>query len=310
VTEPGVPGPVVPAPDVDRRSLGRPDVYRPQPGRLLPERPGPGSLTWRCASDARGLLLAPATLILQVAHPVVGAGVVDHSTFRSEPWRRLAHTVSSVNRLVFGPASTAAAESQRLRRMHARIRGVDGTGRPYRALEPEAYAWVHLTLVHFFVEVQRILGRPLTPPERAQLYREWRQVGHLLGIRERDLPPDWNAFRRYFDHMVEQTLCDNQAVRDVLAAIARPKVPLAWLPAAAWDPVAGHAGSILQLFTVGTLPAVLRARIGLPWTSRDAARLERNAARLRTLLWLVAPPLLAPPQAWPYLIRARLGGFA
>jgi uncharacterized protein (DUF2236 family) len=290
--------------------VGRPDVHPSDADRPRRDRPGPGSLTWRCASDGRGLLLAPATLILQVAHPVVGAGVVDHSTFRSEPWRRLARTVTSVNRLVFAPASTAAAESQRLRRMHAHIRGVDGTGRPYRALEPEAYAWVHLTLVHFFVEVQRNLGRPLTSRERAQLYCEWRQVGHLLGIRERDLPPDWDAFRRYFDHTVEQTLQDNQAVREVLAAIASPKAPLDWLPPVAWDPVAGRAGGLLLLFTVGTLPAVLRARIGLPWTSRDAARLERNAAGLRALLSMVPPPLRTPPVAWPYLIRARLGAFA
>jgi uncharacterized protein (DUF2236 family) len=276
----------------------------------VPDRPGPGSLTWRCASDARGLLLAPATLILQVAHPVVGAGVVDHSTFRSDPWRRLARTVTSVNRLVFAPASTAAEESRRLRRAHAHIRGMDDTGNPYRALEPDAYAWVHLTLIHFFVEVQRILGRPLTSLERTQLYREWREVGYLLGIRERDLPPDWNAFRRYFDHTVEQTLRDNQAVRDVLAAVASPKAPLPWLPPAAWDPVAGRAGSLLLLFTVGTLPAVLRARIGLPWTSRDAGRLERNAARFRALLAMVPPPLRTPPPAWPYLIRARLGAFS
>jgi uncharacterized protein (DUF2236 family) len=63
------------------------------------------------------------------------------------------------------------------------------------------------------------------------------------------------------------------------------------------------------LFTVGTLPAILRARMGLPWTSLDAARLERNAARLRALLSMVPPPLRAPPPAWPYLMRARLGFF-
>src|SRR5437588_236302 len=74
--------------------------------------PGPGSLTWRCASDTRGVLLAPAALILQVAHPVVGAGVFEHSTFRTDPWVRLARTVRSVNRLVFASAPTAAAESQ------------------------------------------------------------------------------------------------------------------------------------------------------------------------------------------------------
>jgi uncharacterized protein (DUF2236 family) len=82
---------------------------------------------------------------------------------------------------------------------------VDDAGHPYRALDPAAYAWVHLTLAHFFVEVQSLLGRPLSPDQKEQLYGEWRQVGRLLGVRDSQLPPDWVCFRRYFDHMVDQT---------------------------------------------------------------------------------------------------------
>jgi uncharacterized protein (DUF2236 family) len=270
------------------------------------ERPGPGSLTWRCASDTRGVLLAPAALILQVAHPVVGAGVADHSTFPADPWVRLGRTVRSVNRLVFAPDAAAAAESQRLRRFHARIRGVDGAGRPYRALEPGAYAWVHLTLVHLFVEVQRVLGQPLTPEERQRLYGEWCQVGRLLGLRARDLPSDWNAFRGYFDDTVQHTLRDNQVVQNVLAAVGSPPKPFALLPPAAWRPVAGRAGSLSLLFTAGTLPPPLRARIGLQWTSADAARLDQTAARLRMVLSLMPPAAWTLPTALPYVIQARL----
>jgi uncharacterized protein (DUF2236 family) len=270
------------------------------------ERPGPGSLTWRCASDTRGILLAPAALILQVSHPVVGAGVADHSTFPADPWRRLARTVRSVNRLVFGPDATAAAESQRLRRFHAGIRGVDEAGRPYRALEPGAYAWVHLTLAHLFVEVQRTLGQPLTWDEREQLYGEWCQVGRLLGLRARDLPTDWKAFRSYFDDTVQHTLRDNQAVQSVLAAVGSPPQPFTLLPPAIWRPVAERAGSLSLLFTVGSLPPPLRARIGLKWTSADAARLDRAAARLRTVLSLTPPAVWTLPTALPHLIRARL----
>jgi uncharacterized protein (DUF2236 family) len=139
------------------------------------QRPGPGSLTWRCVRDSRGFLLAAPTLILQVAHPVVGAGVTQYSSFLADPWTRLLRTIVSVNRVVFAPAAAAAAESQRLRRLHAAIRGTDHAGRPYHALDPAAYAWVHLTLVHFFVEVQRVFGQPLTAEQHQQLYREWRR---------------------------------------------------------------------------------------------------------------------------------------
>ncbi len=273
------------------------------------DRPGPGSLTWRCVSDGRGVLLAPAALILQVAHPVVGAGVADHSTFRSEPWTRLARTVRSVNRLVFGSAVVASAEARRLRQVHARIRGIDGAGNPYDALQPDAYAWVHLTLVHFFVEVQRVLGRPLRADEREQLYGEWRRVGRLLGVQEQNLPSDWQAFRRYFDDTVERTLENNRAVQDVLVAVAHPQSPSVLFPPGLWRAVGDRAGSLALNFTVGTLPPLLRARIGLPWTAQDVARVDRYAARLRALFSTVPQPLLTQPAAWPYLIRARMPSF-
>jgi uncharacterized protein (DUF2236 family) len=256
----------------------------------------------------RGLLLAPPTLILQVAHPVVGAGVTQHSNFAAEPWTRLIRTLMSVNRIVFAPAATAGAESQRLRRLHATIRGTDDAGRGYHALEPDAYAWVHLTLVHLFVEVQRVFGQPLSPPQEERLYEEWRHVGRLLHVQDKRMPADWDAFGRYFDDMVEHTLETNRAVEDVLASVAHPRKPLTVLPSAAWQPLAGRAGSLAMLFAVGTLPARLRERIGLPWTVRDQGRLEQQGRRLRAAFSVVPRPLLTLPPAVPYLVRARLGG--
>jgi uncharacterized protein (DUF2236 family) len=250
------------------------------------------------------LLLAPATLILQVAHPVVGAAVTNHSNFTASPWSRLFRTLMSVNRLVFGPDPIARSESQRLRQLHSRIRGVDPTGRPYWALDPEAYAWVHLTLVHLFADVQRLFGPPLTAEELEQLYTEWRQIGRLLGVRDAEVPPNWAAFLRYFDDMVDGTLEANRAVEAVLATVAHPEKPLGLVPGIAWRPIAGRAGGVSLLFTVGTLPPLLRERLGLSWTAKEEASLDRRAACLRALFSVLPSPTL------PYDLRARLGAFA
>ena len=269
-------------------------------------RPGPGSLTWRCASDSRGLLLAPATLILQVAHPVVGAGVAAHSNFTAAPWSRLVRTIRSVDRVVFGPADVAAAEGRRLQRLHAGIRGVDGLGRPYYGLDPAAYAWVHLTLLQLFVDVQRVFGEPLTPAQMQALYLEWRQVGRLLHVRAEHLPTDWAGFRSEFDATVAGTLEANQAVEDVLAAVAAPKNPWPVLPAGFWAPLAGRAGALSLLLSVGILPPLLRDRIGWPWGPEDQDRLEQQIGRLRTAFSVIPRPLWSLPPAMPYLARARL----
>ncbi len=42
------------------------------PARPAGAIPGPSSLTWRYAGDWRGVFGARSTLLLQVAHPVVG----------------------------------------------------------------------------------------------------------------------------------------------------------------------------------------------------------------------------------------------
>jgi uncharacterized protein (DUF2236 family) len=53
----------------------------------LPARPlGPGAVAWYANSDNRFLLVSVRTLILQVAHPMVGAGVADHSVSKTDPW--------------------------------------------------------------------------------------------------------------------------------------------------------------------------------------------------------------------------------
>jgi uncharacterized protein (DUF2236 family) len=269
-------------------------------------RPGRGSLTWRCAGDSRGLFLAPAALLLQVAHPVVGAGVAQHSNFTVAPWTRLIRTMRSVDRIVFGPEEIALSEGARLQRLHAGIRGVDDAGRAYHGLDPAAYAWVHLTLFQLFVDVQRVFGPALTPSEQQVLYLEWRRVGRLLRIRDDQLPPTWADFRRHFEITVEQVLEANRAVQDVLAAVARPKRPLPVIPGRLWDPVAGRAGDVVLLLSAGTLPASLRLRIGLPWTADDDARFERQVRRLRAMFSVVPEPLLRLSPTMPYLARARL----
>jgi uncharacterized protein (DUF2236 family) len=276
------------------------------PGPGLGPRPGPGSLTWRCAADNRVLLLAPAALLLQVAHPVVGAGVEQHSNFRAAPWIRLIRTIRSVDRIVFGPEAVAVAEGRRLQRLHAGIRGVDDAGRAYHGLDPAAYAWVHLTLVWLFVDVQRLFGQPLTPLEEQALYLEWRRVGRLLRIRDEHLPATWADFRRYFEDTVAQVLEANRAVEDVLAAVAHPKKPAPVIPGRVWDPLAGRAGHLVLLLSVGALPPLLRLRIGLPWTAADDERFEREVRRLRAVFSAVPGPLLRFSPAMPYQARARL----
>lgn len=76
--------------------------------------PGADSVTWRRFGHLSGLFLAGTGLLLQVAHPVVGAGVLQHSEFKARPWRRAVRTHLSTMRFIYGIRPGAAHEGDRL----------------------------------------------------------------------------------------------------------------------------------------------------------------------------------------------------
>src|SRR4051794_23108904 len=166
-----------PEPDWDRLAVGR------------------GSVVWRYGSDARTLITGSgAALLMQVAHPTVAAGVREHSDFERDPWGRLLRTLDFVNLLIYGGPDAAARTGRVLREMHKHIKGTAPDGTRYHALEPAAYAWVHATLAEVIVRAHRAFGRRLSGEELECFYGEWKAVGRLLGVRERDLPADWAGF--------------------------------------------------------------------------------------------------------------------
>ncbi len=253
--------------------------------------PRRGEVVWRRFGDIRGTLMAPHLLLLQVAHPVVGAGVADHSNFRAEPWPRLIRTLLSLTTVVYGGQEAATAEARRLLRMHAGMKGTDATGRPYRALDPEAYHWVHATLVKGPVDALTVFGKGMPADELEEYYRGMRDVGRVWGLKERHLPPDWPSFLAYYDDMVTHRLEYNASVRDVLAELAHPAKPFRRLPDPLWNPVARLVAHYALLVTVGTLPPVLRERLHLSWSPRQERALRRFARTIRVLTALVPPPL-------------------
>jgi uncharacterized protein (DUF2236 family) len=228
---------------------------------------GPESIAWRRASDVRLFFVMLYPLLLQVAHPVVGAGVSDFSDFERHPWRRLLGTLDWVTLLVYGGRAAIPA-GRRLRELHRRIRGVRPDGRPYSALEPQAYAWVHATLIEAYVAGHRHFGTPLSAAERESFYREYRGLGRLCGVREQDLPPGWESFRRYFDDASE-LLEPTEAVFRVLETVRRAPPPPLWPRLAPWRAVRWPAAGAVWLGGVGLLGPRLRARLGIPFSGRD-----------------------------------------
>ncbi|WP_326673639.1 oxygenase MpaB family protein [Streptomyces sp. NBC_01257] len=268
-----------------------------------PVPPPPGGVLWSLSGDVRALLMLPAALTLQVAHPAVGAGVDEHSVFRTDPWGRGERSLSSLQLWVYGGAE-AAEEGRRLRRLHRTIRGTDTRGRPYHALSPANYAWVHATGFPVYQHAARYLIRPLGAAQERALYREWLQVGRVLGIHDRDMPQTIEEFWPYYRGMLA-TEVERTVVVDELVATATPVPPpdrgplaLRLLLRALWPVLLPPLTRFRGFLTVGLMPPDAREAIGLEWTQGQERALRRFCAVLRVVV-----PVL--PERLRYLPRAR-----
>lgn len=231
------------------------------------------------AADARLLAGAGYALMLQVSHPVVGAGVAEHSNFRADPWGRLLRTLDFTNSVVYGGPELAWQTGRRVRAMHRQIKGVLPTGEPYHSLEPEAYAWVHATLADSIVRSHALFVGELEPGEVETFWAEWKRVGRLIGVRDTDLPERWSDFANYFERMVRERLEPTESVRDVLETLAKPPPPaIRGIPDAAWRAARMPAARAGRLGTVGLMPPSVRRKLGLGWSRSQELELRAMAA--------------------------------
>ncbi|HEY1359909.1 MAG TPA: oxygenase MpaB family protein [Thermoleophilaceae bacterium] len=246
--------------------------------------PRPGSFVWRYAGDARLLTTAGYALLLQVSHPTVGAGVTEHSDFKSDPWGRLFRTLDYTYSMSYGGPRLASEIGGRVFELHKQIRGVKPNGERYHALEPEAYAWVHATLADAIVTGNRRFGLRMPLADIERFWEEWRGMGRIVGVDTRELPDRWSGFRTYFERMVSERLEDTEAVQDVLATLsnpARPPHPL--LTDLTWRAARLPVARMLSAATVGLLPSRLRERFGVRWTRANELELRALGASSRAL---------------------------
>lgn len=278
---------------------------------------GPASEAWRLNREAALLLGAgPRALLMQIAHPLVAEGVDQHSAFRADPWTRLAETLRSYLRIVYGTTAAARAEIRRLNGLHRSVAGpvhdraaAARFGPGYAARDPELSLWVHATLVDSTLATVDAWLEPLSREHRARFYAETIPVGRLFGIPERLLPADIETFDAYMGGMIAPggPVHPSALASELAAVILHP--PLA--PAVAFGPVAARLGGVagplatllarmppgaaswLLVPAVGLLPGSLRADYGFAWGLR-----ERMIDAWLVGAWRIWRPLLPTGLRW------------
>jgi uncharacterized protein (DUF2236 family) len=246
-------------------------------------------------------LSGPRALLMQAAHPLAVSGLLAHSTALDEPYERLARTARVLSTIGFGSKSDADRAATKVREMHRRVQGrlkhAAGpyrAGTSYRADNPDLLLWVLFTLVDSALVVYRKYVGPLSAEDAARLWDDYRVIGSLFGLRERDMPPDTHALDEYRRTMLDgdRLYVSDWARERARAIVLRPPVP--WTA----RPLLETANFI----TIALLPDPIREQYGfsaLPPAFVRKALVEGGAQYVRRAVIPLLPDRLrlVPPMA-------------
>ena len=227
---------------------------------------------------------------MQLAHPLVAAGVADHSAFGRTPWDRLWGTIDVVLNVVFGDGRQAREAAERVTRIHEGVVG-ERAGVPYSALDPNLLLWVHATLVSSALETwERFVGA-LGAHDRERYYQEMKAFAEAFGLVSAKIPPDLGAFDAYLSDVVPMLEVTAEA-RRLSRQVLWPSAPPSLAPFV----------SAQRLITTGLLPPSIRSGFGLAWSSRREALFRSLATAIRGGLPLVPRAV----RLWPHARIATL----
>ena len=244
-------------------------------------------MMWKINKESVLLIGGRAALLMQLAHPLVAAGVADHSDFPAGAIARLRRTLDTMLAIVFGDVETARATAARVNAMHEKVTGTAPDGTSYSARDPHLMLWVHATLVDSSVRVYEACVAALGDDELARYYEETKAIAALFGIPDEILPPTLEHLRAWMDEMIASgEVVVTPLARELAGAVLRP---VRFVPTR----VAQRAAVI----EASLLPRTIREGYGLR-RGRSASTviaLGRRATRL--MLPLVPSPLRMLPAA-------------
>lgn len=142
----------------------------------------PDSVSWQVFKNPLTLFIGGVTaVLLELAEPRVRTGVWEHTSFRTDPIRRLKRTGLAAMITFYGARSRSEAMIAGVTRMHERVHGLTPCGKPYGATDPELLDWVNATASYGFLEAYRAYARELSHDEVSRGYGEGEAAARLYG---------------------------------------------------------------------------------------------------------------------------------
>jgi uncharacterized protein (DUF2236 family) len=234
------------------------------------------------------LLGATANVIMQLARPGVGHGVVesrvDPGNLFLHPLHRFRTTSTYLSVVLLGTERDVRDYRRAVGRSHARVRSTPQSPVAYDAFDRDLQLWVAACLTRGLEDTWALLhGRPgMRLPD--PVYRECAVFGTGLQVGPEQWPADRDAFEVYWADALRHVHLDD-VVRGYLWRLVRAE----FLPRPLRAAVPG------PFLTAGFLPEPFRSMMGLTWSDADQRRFETVMRRLGGVLYRTPAPVRRLP---------------
>ncbi|BBX47618.1 oxygenase MpaB family protein [Mycobacterium cookii] len=253
------------------RTLSDPPIRRPRPGGRLDDQ-----------LMGMALLLGPANVIMELALPGVGYGVmesrVEGGRIDLHPIKRARTTFTYLAVAMAGTDTQKEAFRRAVNGAHAQVYSTPDSPVQYNAFDLDLQLWVAACLYKGGVDFYRTFVGEIDEQDAEERYREGMVLGTTLQVPPEMWPPNRAAFDRYWQEQLDKVHIDD-AVREYLYPIAVGRIR--GLPAPAW--LRRLPESLSLLITTGFLPQRFRDEMHFEWDAARQRRFDRLIAVLRTV---------------------------
>jgi uncharacterized protein (DUF2236 family) len=252
--------------------------------------------------DGLGLLAATANVIMQLARPAVGYGVleskVESSQMMRHPLRRMRTTVTYLSVALVGTSEDREIYRHKVNRCHVSVRSTPESPVGYNALDPQLQLWVAACLYQGVRDVHTLLHGPTDDATADAIYHESSRLGTTLQVPEEMWPADRAAFERYWLAALAEIRIDPP-----MRAYLHRLMMLEFLP----RPFSMTFGPLNRFVTAGFLPAPFREQMQLHWTEYDQQQFELLMRMTASINSVLPPPVRRFPfNACLQDLRARI----
>lgn len=167
--------------------------------------------------------LPVANVVMQLANPAVGHGVVESRVDRGRgdlrPIKRARTTAQYLAVATLGSDSDRRFFHEAVHRIHARVTSTESSPVRYNANDAGSQLWVALCLVRYYTDQWQMMHGPLTGAELDRIIEMARPLGTTLNVPEARWPATWAEYEKRFADGLEAVEIDD-TVREYLQKLA------------------------------------------------------------------------------------------